>query len=666
MLKITISNDTYLDAHNLSQGVFAPLTGFMNQFDYASVVDCMRLDDGTIWPLPITLEVERKDVCSIMRADEALIVLESGEKVGAMQVHDPFEINPKEDCKKIFGTSDPAHPGVAYELSRSRYRVGGEVKLFENYSRGFPGCNYTPTETKSDFAKLGWKTIAGFQTRNPPHTAHESLLRTALELSDGIFIQPLIGWKKEGDFTPESITGAYKIMREKFLPKKRTLFGWLRTAMRYAGPREAVFHALIRKNYGCTSFIIGRDHAGVDGYYGKYAAQDLARSFGKELGIDILSFEALQNISGTAIRKTLSEGKRPEKHLMRPEISDYLLSLHKQDKLFIKTGEMKMSAFTIIITVGPQLISNFNTLKEMHNCGSCIFRINGAHCAPEDISFYAEHIRMAIPDAKIMIDLPGNKIRTASLPEPIKFTKGEKLILFGEQFNFQDFPKYVKSGDIILANDSQYSFEVLKTSIGAISVMPHHTGELISNKGVNVAGITQSLPFMLDKDKELLKAAAKEDLEYVSLSYVRDAKDVQEAKNTLCALNYLPKLIAKIETGSAVFNIPSILQEVDIINVDRGDLSTEVGLLKLGGYQQYIIDAALSQNKDIFLATQFLKNMETHPIPLIPEILDMQNSILNDISGIQLSEETAIGKYPLECVKLIWDVVKHTKRGANK
>jgi len=326
-----------------------------------------------------------------------------------------------------------------------------------------------------------------------------------------------------------------------------------------------------------------------------------------------------------------------------------------------------MKDFTLILTVGPELMmNNAKKLKAMHDCGPCIFRLNGAHCYPENISFYAEHIRTAIPEAEIMIDLPGNKIRTTNLAKPLKFQKGEKFFLYSSDFNFQDFPKHVKKGDIILANDSQYSFKVLKTSISTISVMPHHDGELISNKGVNVAGITKDLPFMFDKDWELLKAADNENLEYVSLSYVRNAEDIQEAKNALELLNYKPKLIAKIETESAIQELFSILEEVDIINVDRGDLSTEVGLLRLGKDQDLIINNALESNKAVFLATQFLKNMEVHPIPLIPEIIDMGNSIQKGISGIQLSEETAIGKYPLECVKLIWDVVKHKKRGANK
>jgi len=247
------------------------------------------------------------------------------------------------------------------------------------------------------------------------------------------------------------------------------------------------------------------------------------------------------------------------------------------------------------------------------------------------------------------------------LSEPIRFSNGDRFYLFNYQLNYNNFPQLLTKKDIILANDSKYSFEVVDIKSDRIELLAHSEGELATNKGLHVPGITEKLPFIFKRDKELLKAAEEENLSYISLSYTRNANDIKEIKLLLEELKYTPEIVAKIETKSAVENLGEILEEVNIVNIDRGDLSTEIGLLKLGQYQDQIIDFTQKSGKDIFLATQFLKNMESYPVPLIPEIIDLGNSLNKGINGIQLSEETAIGKYPVECVRLVWDILSEIR-----
>ena len=354
-VQLSISDDSRLELDNLNTGAFHPLQGFMNHKDYTSVVNNLRLTNGMPWSLPVTLEVPETLLEKIKKVDEVELLSTTGTTCGQLQVEDVFQINPNQDIKQIYGTEDPAHPGVAKELSRSPYRVGGKVEALNFMSPPFAQYAQTPTQTKQLFKEKGWQTVVGFQTRNPIHRAHEYLQRTALELVDGLFIQPLIGWKKEGDFTPEAVIKAYEVQVDQFYPTSRVVLDTLRTAMRYAGPREAIFHALIRKNYGCTHFIVGRDHAGVGGYYGKYEAQDLCLSI-KDLGITILPLcgpyychkcgtittektckhgdDFTHSISGTEVRAHFREKKHLPQEFMRKEIMEALLELADQENLF--------------------------------------------------------------------------------------------------------------------------------------------------------------------------------------------------------------------------------------------------------------------------------------------------------------------------------------------
>lgn len=306
----------------------------------------------------------------------------------------------------------------------------------------------------------------------------------------------------------------------------------------------------------------------------------------------------------------------------------------------------------VIVTVGPPLLQS-GVMKTFDN-GNYIFRINGAHCNADGAAEYITEIRKVLPEADILIDLPGNKIRTKGLEKPVQLSIDRDFILTSAQVNFQGFYKYLKPGDEVYANDSVLKFIVREVKENKVTFTSHSEGELQSGKGLHIKGAYKNLPFMFDRDRELIDVANKCKVTHIGLSFVRTADDINEAKELIDAGI---EIIAKVETGSAVDNLNDILQTVDHILVDRGDLSTEVGLVKIPGYQRYIVERALFYNKRVFLATQFLKNMEEKPVPTIAEVIDLYNTFKMGVFGIQLSEETAIGKYPKECLRLIDDLI---------
>jgi len=336
---IEINEETLQDIINISTGLFAPLNGFMDSKDYRSVVDDMRLSSGEVWTIPITFDIQE------LVNDDEIILSFNKKQVAKIQVEDIYKVKDT-DIKKIFGTDDTQHPGVKKEIQRYQYRVGGKIVLLDETI--LDGA-LNPTTTKEYFKSQGWKSIAGFQTRNVPHKAHEYLHRLALEFCDALFINPLVGWKKEGDFTQEAVEVGYTKMIEVYYSNLNIYFESLKTPMRYAGPKEAIFHAIIRKNLGCTHFIIGRDHAGVGEYYGVYEAQKLAKKLQPDLDIKILLFKEpyycniceqivsenccghtdIDKISGTKIRKMLTSGNLPPKEFMRQEVAHELLTLKK-------------------------------------------------------------------------------------------------------------------------------------------------------------------------------------------------------------------------------------------------------------------------------------------------------------------------------------------------
>lgn len=307
----------------------------------------------------------------------------------------------------------------------------------------------------------------------------------------------------------------------------------------------------------------------------------------------------------------------------------------------------------IILTVGPSYLNDGILRKNHHK--RYIYRINGSHGSIKDIENTIKEIRKQIKDAEILIDLPGNKIRTSNIKTPIKLEYNKKFILKQNQTNFSDFYKYVKRGDTVYANDSIYTFKVENVSKDKIEFVSLSNGKLIENKGVHVRGVSSKLPFLFKKDLDIINLANEYKINFIGLSFVRNVNDIKEAKK-LIKVN---KIISKIETAEAVENLSPILDLTEYILIDRGDLSTDVGLIKVPYYQRHIIEKALSRNKKIFLATQFLKHMEENPIPTIAEVVDLTHTFKQGIHGIQLSEEIAIGKYPLECLKLIENVEKN-------
>lgn len=350
--QLIIGRDSILDAENIATGVFSPLRGFMNKTDYESVVEKGRLANGIPFTIPIVLPVsdEEVNVKQFSKGDHVILTAENNNHhlpIALLEVEDVFTYNKQKEAQNVYGTNDSNHPGVKRLFSRSNTLISGKIELINRYPIGdFQGFNYDPLQTRTMFAEKGWKTIVGFQTRNAPHRAHEHLQKTALEHVDGLFIQPLVGWKKPGDFSPRVIINAYQHAVTHFYNKNRVVFGILTTAMRYAGPREAVFHAIIRKNFGCTHFIIGRDHAGVGNYYAKYAGHAYADLF-SDLGITIMKLhgpyyckkceniatehtcphdpEHHLTISGTEARKMLSNKQFPPKEFMRPEIAKIIM-----------------------------------------------------------------------------------------------------------------------------------------------------------------------------------------------------------------------------------------------------------------------------------------------------------------------------------------------------
>jgi len=345
--RLKIDAELVSDVENIATGVYSPLEGFLGEADFRSVLDSSRLRNDVAWTIPIVLDVDRKTADRLRTGTE--IVLETGEgtPVAILHLEEKYGTDKGEMAEKIFGTRDPAHPGVAKVLAMKEVLLAGPVDLLEMVPTPFDRWKLSPKETRVLFESKGWRTVVGFQTRNTPHIGHEYVQKAALTFTDGLFINPVIGKKKRGDFKDEVILASYEEAIRLYYIKERTAMAILQMEMRYAGPREAIHHAIIRKNFGCTHIIIGRDHAGVGSYYPPFAAQEIFEHF-PDLGIVPMFFRSFSycrtcgsvvnekicphpheehiQFSGTKIRDLLVSGECPPPELMRPEVARVIMA----------------------------------------------------------------------------------------------------------------------------------------------------------------------------------------------------------------------------------------------------------------------------------------------------------------------------------------------------
>ena len=355
LFSINISADLANDVENIADGIFSPLEGFLNKDDFESVVanGIFQAPDGRSiqWTIPIVLDVDEETGKKMKESGDVLLKNPEGTGIAILHTGDVYSFDKKTTASGIYGTNDDSHPGVAKTCGMKDFLVGGKIDYIQKPNESeIRKYRMTPVETREAFSKAGWKKIVAFQTRNPPHVAHEILQKTAITTRDGVFVNPLIGKKKSGDFKDDIIIKSYEVMIQKYYPENRCKLATLHTEMRYGGPKEAIHHAIMRQNYGCTHIIIGRDHAGVGNFYDPFAAQKI---FGDYTDLDIepiffpaffycrkcLTFtnpkvcphdaESREQVSGTKLRSLIQEGKAPSEFILRPEVAKVIIEYDK-------------------------------------------------------------------------------------------------------------------------------------------------------------------------------------------------------------------------------------------------------------------------------------------------------------------------------------------------
>ena len=342
------------DLEMLATGALSPLTGFQGEADYLSVLETMHLADGSAWAIPVVLSLTDEDAHRIGGADSIALAPAGGQPLAVLRVTEQFKRDKHKEATSVYRTDDPEHPGVAALYEAGDTCVAGTLEVIALPAHDdFTNYRLTPAESRHAFMERGWKTVVGFQTRNPIHRAHEYIQKCALEIVDGLLVHPLVGATKADDVPPDVRMQCYEALFSGYYPNDRAMISVFPAAMRYAGPREAIWHAIARKNYGCTHFIVGRDHAGVGTYYGTYDAQEIFSEFEPgELGITPLMFEHSfwcnrcegmgspktcpheaddrVSLSGTKVREMLAAGERPPQEFSRPEVADILIAAMQQ------------------------------------------------------------------------------------------------------------------------------------------------------------------------------------------------------------------------------------------------------------------------------------------------------------------------------------------------
>jgi sulfate adenylyltransferase len=349
---LEINQEDAQEINNIAYGIFSPLEGFLTRNEFESVLEHGRLTDDTPWTIPILLDVNPEQIQGVSEGD--MIGLSyGGSPLAVLELEDIYEFNAKEYAESVFLTNDASHPGVEKINGLKKKLLGGRVRMITDMGNPYPDFTLYPKETRILFKEKGWRTVVAFQTRNPPHLGHEYVQKTALSIVDGIFINPLIGKKKVGDFTDEVILESYNALMQNYYLSKHSTMAVLHTEMRYGGPREAIHHAIMRKNFGCTHFIVGRDHAGVGDFYGPFDAQYIFDDY-PDMGITPVFFRSFffckkcnsiandkicphggddhVNFAGRKIRAMLANGEVPPTDMMREEVSQTIL---KFDKPFV-------------------------------------------------------------------------------------------------------------------------------------------------------------------------------------------------------------------------------------------------------------------------------------------------------------------------------------------
>ena len=351
LFSVDISPDLANDVENIADGIFSPLEGFLNQQDFESVVSKGRLANGIAWTMPTVLDVDDDTGKKMKEAGNVLLKNPEGTGIAILHVEDVYSYDKQVTVNGVYGTNDESHPGVAKTNSMNDFLVGGKIDYIQRQNETeIRKHRMTPSQTRELFEKAGWKTIVAFQTRNPPHVAHEMLQKNAITTRDGVFVNPLIGKKKSGDFKDEIIIKAYETMIENYYPQDKCQLATLHTEMKYAGPKEAIHHAIMRQNYGCTHIIIGRDHAGVGKFYDPFAAHKIFADY-PELEIEPIFFPAFfyckkcltftnpkvcphdadsrEQISGTKLREMIQNGQSPSEFILRPEVAKVIIDFDK-------------------------------------------------------------------------------------------------------------------------------------------------------------------------------------------------------------------------------------------------------------------------------------------------------------------------------------------------